>query len=145
MSYDSLPDDVRDRALTDPALQADVIDLILGLETRHGGGVALMVCDQQDRGVQPVVVSDIPDTAQATGLRELLDLLLPAVGEEGGSVLVGRGRRRSLVPTDRDREWHQCAIEACQRHGVRLLGFYLATPQGVEAMPEPLAPTSQRG
>jgi hypothetical protein len=142
MTFYDLPEDIRTMALTDPVVQADVVDLILGLEVRHGGGVALMVCDSDDRGVQPVVVSDIPADAEATGLRDLLNLLLPMVGETHGSVLVGRGRRRGLVPTDRDREWHQCAIDACRRHGVRLLGFYLATPQGVQAMPEPVSRAS---
>jgi hypothetical protein len=145
MSFDDLPDDFLSVPLTDPVVQADVIDLVLGLEVRHGGSVALMICDSLDRGLQPVVVSDIPDSADATALRDLLDLLLPMVGEDHGAVLVGRGRSRSLVPTDRDREWHQCTIEACSRHGVRLLGFYLATPQGVEAMPEPLREAAQPG
>jgi hypothetical protein len=135
MSFHDLPADIRSIALTDAVVQADVIDLILGLEVRHGGGVAVMVCDDRDRGIQPVVVSDIPETADVGGLRALLDLLLPMVGEGGGSVLIGRGRRRGLVPTDRDRAWHQCAIEACRRHGVRLLGFHPATPRGVVAMP----------
>lgn len=142
MSYHDLPEDIRTVALTDPVVQADVIDLILGLEVRHGGGVAMMVCDTLDRGIQPIVVDDIPDGADVSGLRALLDLLLPVVGQAGGSVLIGRGRRRSLVPTDRDRAWHQCAIEACRRHGVRLLGFHLATPQGVEAMPAVISEAS---
>lgn len=145
MSFDDLPDDLRSLPLTDPVVQADVIDLILGHEVRHGGSVALMICDSFDRGVQPVVVSDIPDSADATALGDLLDLLLPMVGQDHGAVLVGRGRSRSLVPTDRDREWHQCTIDACHRHGARLLGFFLATPQGVEAMPEPLRARAESG
>ena len=143
MSFDDLPDDLYSVPLTDPVVQADVIDLVLGLEVRHGGSVALMVCDSLDRGIQPIVVTDIPDSADPAPLGDLLDLLLPMVGEDHGAVLVGRGRSRSLVPTDRDRAWHQCTIDACHRHGVRLLGFYLATPRGVEAMPEPLREAAQ--
>ena len=142
MTFEDLPEDILNLPLTDPDLQADVIDLIMGMDVRHSGGVALMVCDELDRGLQPIVLSDVPDSADTTGLRQLLDLLLPMVGEDKGAVLIGRGRRRGLVPTDRDREWHQCAIDACRRHGVRLLGFHLATPQGVEGLPEPLSRAS---
>jgi hypothetical protein len=53
-------------------------------------------------------------------------------------VLLARGRRRGLVPTDVDREWHQLAIDACAAHHVPLLGFHLATPDGVEDLPGPL-------
>ena len=85
---------------------------------------------------------DLPPDAPAADLRSLLDLLLPMVGQEQGSVLLGCGRRRGLMPTDNDRAWHQEAIEACGRHGVRLLGFHLASPDGVEALPAPLTRAS---
>ena len=138
MSYHDLPPDVRSIPLTGTVFQSDVIDLILDLDQRRGGALALMLCDQADRGLQPIVLSDLPPDAPATELRALLDLLLPMVGEDDGAVLIGRGRRRGLAPSDTDRAWHQEALEACQRHGVRLLGFYLASPDGVESMPEPL-------
>jgi hypothetical protein len=142
MSYHDLPPDARSIPLTDTVIQGDVIDLILDLDQRRGGALALMLCDEADRGVQPIVLSDLSADAPAEELRSLLDLLLPMIGEDHGSVLVGRGRRRGLLPTDNDRVWHQETIEACRRHGVRLLGFYLATPDGVEALPEPLTRAS---
>ena len=142
MSYHDLPPDARSIPLTDTVIQSDVIDLILDLEQRRGGALALMLCDEADRGVQPIVLSDLLPDAPASDLRTLLDLLLPMIGEDHGSVLVGRGRRRGLMPTDNDRAWHQETVEACRRHGVRLLGFYLASPDGVEALPEPLTRAS---
>lgn len=138
MTFRDLPRDVKNHSLTDPALAANVIDLILGDEARASGAIALMLCDAQDRGLQPVVLTDVPETADAEGLRQLLDHLLPLVAEERGSVLVGRGRRRGLTPTDTDREWHELTTAACGRHGVRLLGYYLATADGIVALPEPL-------
>ena len=51
----------------------------------------------------------------------LLDLLLPVVGELRGGVLVGRGRRRGLLPSDLDRAWHQATIEALK--DADLVGF----------------------
>ncbi|WP_457253087.1 hypothetical protein [Pedococcus sp. P5_B7] len=142
MSYHDLPPDARSIPLTDNVIQSNVIDLILDLDQRRGGALALMLCDEADRGVQPIVLSDLPSDAPATDLRSVLDLLLPMIGADHGAVLVGRGRRRGLMPTDNDRAWHQETVEACRRHGVRLLGFYLASPDGVEALPEPLTRAS---
>jgi hypothetical protein len=138
MSFRDLPSGIRDLPLTDPAIAADVIDLIISDEARASGAIGVMVCDDQDRGLQPVVVSDVPEVAGSTSLAQLLELLLPVVSEERGSVLVGRGRRRGQSPTDADRAWHQQAIDSCGQRGVRLLGFYVATRDGVFAMPEPL-------
>jgi hypothetical protein len=142
MSFHDLPPDIRDRSLADPRLAADVIDLIIGDEARASGCVGLMLCDEGDRGLQPVVLTDVPENASSDGLRQLLDLLLPVVAEDRGSVLVGRGRRRGIAPNDLDREWHQLAIDACAAAGVRLLGFHLATRDGVFALPEPLSAVS---
>ena len=142
MSYHDLPDDIRSMPLRDTTIQADLVDLLLAPDERRCGAVAVMVCDDQDRGLQPLVVTDIPSDAGPADLDRLLDLLLPLVQEQDGAVLVARGRRHALVPTDTDREWHQHAIDACARHRVRLLGFHLATPDGVEALPQPLDATA---
>lgn len=142
MSYHDLPDDIRTRPLSEPTLQGDVVDLVLGLEDRRGGAVALMLCDEDDRGLQPIVLTDLPEAAAVEDLQRLLDLLLPVVGQMQGAILVGRGRRRGLLPSDLDRAWHQATIEACARYGVRLLGFHLASPDGVAALPSPLREAS---
>ena len=142
MTFRDLPRDIKSIPLTDPALATDVIDLILGEEARAGGAIAFMLCDHQDRGLQPVVLTDVPDDADAEGMQQLLDHLLPIVAEAEGSVLIGRGRRRGLTPTDADRAWHQLAITACTAHGVRLLGYFLASADGIAAMPEPLTAAS---
>jgi hypothetical protein len=138
MTFEDLPQDLRSVPLTDDTVQADLIDLMLGIEDRRCGALGLMLCDDGDRGIQPIVLSDLPDDAATADLIRLLDLLLPMVAEAGGAILVGKGRRRGLLPTDGDRAWHQATIETCARHQVRLLGFYLASPDGVEALPEPL-------
>jgi len=142
MTYQDLPDDIRTTPLTDPAVQADVVDLMVGIDERRAGAVGLMVCDDGDRGIQPIVVTDLPEGAGEDELLRLLDLVLPLVGEADGGLLVGRGRRRGVLPTDRDRRWHQATVDACSRHGVRLLGFHLASPEGVVPMPHPLEAAS---
>ncbi len=142
MSYRDLPPNIRELPLTDPALAADVVDLVLSQEDRRSGCLALMVCDEADRGVQPIMLSDVPEHADIETLSQLLDLVLPPIGADDGAVLVGRGRRRGLVPTDTDRAWHQRVIEGCRTHGVRLLGYHVATPDGVLALPEPMTAAS---
>ena len=51
---------------------------------------------------------------------------------------MGRGRPRGGVPTEVDRTWHQCTVDACRAHGVRLLGFYVASLHGLTPIPEPI-------
>jgi hypothetical protein len=97
-----------------------------------------MICDDLDRGVQPLVVGDLGSGADAGTLVEMLDLLLPAVAHDGGSVLIARGRDEPTVLNDEDREWHQAALQSCASQRVGLLGFFLATPAGVLELPSPL-------
>jgi hypothetical protein len=141
MTYHDLPDDLRSRPLTDPTLQADVIDLLLDDDDRRAGALAVVLCDEGDRGFQPIVLSDLGEGATVADLLRPLDLLLPLVGEFGGSVLFARGRPRGLAARDCDRRWHQATIDACRRHEVRLLGFHLAAPEGVEPLPAPVGPS----
>jgi hypothetical protein len=138
MTFEDLPLDVKKIPLTDPRIAADVIDLIIGDQARTDGCVGLMVCDEEHRGIVPIVLSDVPHDADLEALGALLDLILPLVVARGGSLLMGRGRPGGGVPTDADRAWHQRTIDACRAHGVRLLGFHVATRDGVAALPEPL-------
>ena len=142
MTFEDLPQDVRDVPLTDHRIAADVIDLLIGDGDRRAGCVALMVCDEEHRGILPIVLSDVPHDAELGALVSLLDLLLPLVVERGASLLMGRGRPGGGVPTDVDRAWHQQTLDSCRAHGVRLLGFHIATRDGVTALPEPLTAAS---
>ena len=67
---------------------------------------------------------------------------LPLVAENDGAVLIGRGRPHGTAPNDTDRAWHQMAIDRCADHDVDLLGYYLATADGVFRLPEPLSAAS---
>lgn len=138
MTFEDLPLDVKKIPLTDRRVAADVIDLIIGDEARADGCVGLMVCDEQHRGIVPIVLSDVPPDADVGALTAVLDMILPLVVTRGGSILLGRGRPGGGVPTDTDRAWHQQSIDSCRAHGVRLLGFHVATRDGVTALPEPL-------
>lgn len=142
MTFEHLPDTIKALPLTDRRLAADVIDLIVGDSDRADGCLGLMVCDAHDRGVRPIVLPDIPHDADPSAVATLLDQLLPGVARQRGSLLVGRGRPRGGVPNDVDRAWHQQTIDSCAAHGVPLLGFYLATRDGVFPLPEPLTAAS---
>lgn len=141
MSFADLPPNIRALALTDQTLAADVVDLMIAERDRVLGSVGVMLCDNGSRGVQPIVVNDVPEDTSQDGLSRLLELLLPMV-EPGGGVLIGRGRPHGLVPTDTDRQWHQLAIDACAASGVRLLGYHLATLEGISPLPAALSAAS---
>ncbi|OFE16440.1 hypothetical protein BA895_19185 [Humibacillus sp. DSM 29435] len=142
MTFENLPVNIKELPLTDRRLAADVIDLIISGEARADGCLGIMVCDEHDRGVLPIVLSDVPHDGDIEAVATLFDLVLPLVVERGGSLLVGRGRPRGGVLNDVDRAWHQQAIDSCAAHDVPLLGFYLATRDGVFPLPEPLAAAS---
>ncbi|CAN7430657.1 hypothetical protein LJR027_002640 [Terrabacter sp. LjRoot27] len=142
MTFHDLPPRASEIPLTNRRVASDVIDLIVGETDRATGCVALVICDAEDRGIQPILLHDVPPDAEASGLAQLLSLLLPLVADNDGSVLIGRGRPRGTGPDDVDRAWHQLAIDRCAVHGVDLLGFYLATRDGVFRLPEPLTAAS---
>jgi hypothetical protein len=142
MTFEDLPPRASEIPLTHRRVASDVIDLIVGDTDRAAGCVGVMICDSEDRGIQPIVLHDVPPEADAHGLAQLLDLLLPLVAENAGSVLIGRGRPHGTAPNDLDRAWHQMAIDRCADHEVDLIGYYLATADGVFRLPEPLSAAS---
>lgn len=142
MTFEDLPPGASQIPLTDARVAGDVIDLIIGDSDRAAGCVGLMLCDEEHRGVQPVVLHDVADDRHADGLVSLLGLVLPLLAQSHGSILVARGRARGTVVDDVDRAWHQAAIQLCATHGVRLLGFHVATRDGVFRLPEPLTAAS---
>lgn len=99
MTFEDLPPRASEIPLTNRRVAADVIDLIIGDTDRASGCVALMICDAEDRGIQPILLHDVPPDATAGGLAQLLGMLLPLVADNGGSVLIGRGRPRGRRPT----------------------------------------------
>ena len=142
MTFEDLPPRANEIPLTNRRVAADVIDLIIGDADRAAGCVGVMICDSEGRGIQPVVLHDVPPDAEASGLAQLLDMLLPLVAEKGGGLLIGRGRPHGTAPNDTDRAWHQMAIDRCADHEVDLIGYYLATADGVFRLPEPLSAAS---
>ncbi len=85
MTFEDLPPRASEIPLTNRRVAADVIDLIISDADRATGCVAVMICDSEDRGIQPVVLHDVPTDAEASGFAQLLDMLLPLVAENDGA------------------------------------------------------------
>lgn len=139
MSFEDLtPGRASELDLSDHTHAADVIDLITMDEDRELGCFTAMLCNGENQGRQPLCLKELDAETPAGAMAELLELVLPILVHAGGSILLARGRPGPLRATDEDRAWHQRAIELCREHGVRLLGFHIATPQGVRRLPDPL-------
>ncbi|MEO7070900.1 MAG: hypothetical protein ABI131_10455 [Nostocoides sp.] len=135
MTYRDLPPDLSTISLDDPGIAADVIDLILEPDDREVGAIGIMLCDADGRGLQPVVIGELPPDAAPERLGWDLEPILSAVAEHGGKVILGRGRPGGLLLSDDDRAWHQSVLDLCQHVQVPLIGCYLASPSGVRAFP----------
>jgi hypothetical protein len=59
MGFEDLPREWVDLPLDDPQLVGDVLDLVVSLQDRLDGGLALLVCDAEHRLVLPCVISDL--------------------------------------------------------------------------------------
>jgi hypothetical protein len=138
MSFDDLRANWPDLPLDTPGLAADVADLVVGHVDRVAGCIGLVLSGADLTMGQPAIISDVDDTVRPDELRPALDHLCSLLAETGGALLFVRGRDGSVRFTDSDRRWHQLAIDACHRAGVRLLGAFLATPAAVRSFPEPL-------
>ena len=136
MSFHDLPENWSALPLDTPGLAADVADLVVGDDDRCRGCVGLVLVGSDLRMGQPCVVSDVDDGVEPEEFAPFLVQLSHMVADTEGSMLFVRGRPGSALLTDRDRRWHQVAIDACRAGGAPLLGAFLATSAGVRAFPE---------
>lgn len=137
MGFADLPDDWSDRPLTEPRLVADVLDLVLSERDRRAGALAVLMCDDDDRLVQPVVISDLEPMATEDDRARALSVITGAMGGSG-SILVAVARRDGLSITDDDQVWARAARRASVDE-VRLLGVHLVTATGSREVPHDLA------
>lgn len=134
MAFTDLPDDWSDRPLTEPQLVADVLDLVVSDRDRRAGALAVLMCDEDDRLVQPVVITDLEPMASEADRCEGLSVITSAMGG-CGSILVAVARRDGLSITDDDRVWARAARRA-GADGVRVLGVHVVTATGSREIPE---------
>lgn len=138
MSFDDLPDDWRERPLTDPRLVADVLDLMVSDADRRSGCLAVLLCDEQARLMQPGIIGDLDfDTSEAERGR-MLGTFVTNLAEYFDSVLFALARADGLSITADDEAWARAVQRACNDE-MRLLGFHLVTRDGSRLVPGTVA------
>lgn len=137
MAFTDLPDDWLDRPLTEPQLVADVLDLVVSNRDRLAGALAVLLCDEGDCLVVPVVVSDLEPMATEDDRCEAISVITGVMGGRG-SMLVAVARRDGLSIGEDDRVWARAARRAAA-DGLRLLGVHLVTMTGSRVVPSGLA------
>ena len=131
--------------MTDPAITADLLDLVVGDRDRALGALGILLCGRDDRLLQPMVI-EAPDLhASAAERRQGFDNLCAALchlGEPGdkgqGSglgMLVALARPGPPLATAGDIRWRDTAVQSCRDYGVGLLGMWLVTPDVIRPLP----------
>lgn len=134
MSFQNLAPTWPTQPLTDPALAADVVDLMVSLGERQRGTFTVLLCDPDDR-YRATITIDLPSEfehlAPAVGTPDVcasvLSPIVPALHTAPGTALIlALGRPGPPSWPDLDTEWAEAATHLCQAANVRLLGFYIA-------------------
>jgi hypothetical protein len=133
MAFTDLPANAPELAVSDPAYTADFLDLVVSERDRQRGALALLICDDDDRMLVPVVVGDLPPDITDEDRQRTVTRVL-ATMEGRGSVLVAVARRAGLDIRAEDRAWLRAAARACAG-GPRLLGVHVITPEGSREVP----------
>ncbi len=138
MSFYDLPKDWARRAITDPQIFTDVVDLFVTDADRAAGAVYVVLCGPTRRVIQPCTVPELPGEPVEDRGRYFLPFAHAIAGSGGGLVVViaRPGRARAI---DSDRLWHHAAVETCRNSGVELFAAAIATPHGVVRLPDPEA------
>ncbi|MGW6200098.1 hypothetical protein ACWF0M_28410 [Kribbella sp. NPDC055110] len=143
MSFENLSATWVDQPLTDPDLTADVVDLMVSLGDRRRGSFTVLICDPDAR-YRATLLIDLPanclpnphpghaSLSPAQICATALHPVIPAVHTAPGTALVlVLGRPGPTHLPDFDTEWAEAATTICEAVGIRLLGFYVATKDGI--------------
>jgi hypothetical protein len=138
MSFDDLPDGWTEQPLTDPRLVADVLDLVVSDADRCAGGLAVLLCDEQGRLVQPGIISDLDHDSSEAQRCWMLGCFVTTMPEFFTSAVFALARADGLSITADDQCWARAVQHACQGE-LRLLGFHLVTRDGSRLVPGTVA------
>jgi len=142
MNFENLPADWPTIPLTDPDHIADVLDIFVGVRDRTVGSLLILICDDQRRPVQPMIMNDIgagaprdayvPLARIADGIAEL---------KPDATVLCAVARPGRTQVTKTDRQWAQSVGRA---FGGRLpvIGVHLVTLDGTIPIPTTALPAT---
>jgi len=131
MAFTDLPDDFSSRPLTGAQFVADVLDLVVSEADRRRGALALLLCDDDDRLLAPVVVGEL-DEQPADRERALRTVFSAVAGTASVVLAVARADGLGLRPDDH--AWAAAAARACA-DGPRLLGVHVITVDGSREVP----------
>ena len=136
MSFDDLPDDWPSRPLTEPALVADVLDLVVSRLSRDRGALYLLLCDDADRLLVPVAVDEVEREQTPRQRADLVATVLDLAAQTApvGSLLAAIARPGGLSVTADDQSWAD-AVAVGVAGRTRLLGVHLVTPDGSRPLP----------
>ena len=132
MSFEQLPTTWPDQPLTDPAFAANVVDLMVSIGDRHLGTLTVILChpDSRYRSTVTLKIPRFPAQTPFDLCRAILEPIMPSLQAiPDAPVILALGRRAQ--PDHLDPEWAEAAAALCADAGVRLLGFYIATKDGV--------------
>jgi hypothetical protein len=138
MTFENLPRDVAQRPLTDPRLAADVLELCVPFPDREAGALCVLLCDDEDRLAQPMVIGEIGHPSAEDRLQFMVGIfgmarqLIPY-----GSLLIAIARADGLSLTPDDVLWARSALAAAD--GYRLLGIHVVTMHGSREIPRAAA------
>ena len=138
MTFHDVPRDLARRPLTDARLVADVLDLCVPFPDREAGAICVLLCDDEDRLAQPMVIGEIGHPSADDRLQFMHNIfgmarqLMPY-----GSVLLAIARADGLSLTPDDELWARSAVVAAD--GYRLLGIHVVTMHGSREIPQAAA------
>lgn len=138
MSFDDLPEGWKKRPLTDPRLVADVLDLFVSDADRRAGALAVLLCDEEGRLLQPGIISDLDYDSSEAERSAMLAMFVSPLTEWFDSVLFALARADGLSITADDQRWARAVRYACAGE-MRLLGFHLITRDGSRLVPGTVA------
>ncbi len=130
MNCQDLPSTWPTMPLTDDDHIANVLDTFVDRRARLGGCLLVLICDEQARSVQPILIDDL-DGLPAADRVEVLGQLAATISAANpqASVLCALGRRDHLQVTAEDRAWQRTIEETLGTH-LSLLGTHVITLHG---------------
>ncbi|HQR79392.1 MAG TPA: hypothetical protein PLT68_04150 [Actinomycetota bacterium] len=138
MTFEDVPDNLGELPLDDPTLIADVLDLFVTRQMCDDGALLVLICDQQRRLIQPMVIEDIEVCPPDDALLMLDNLVQPLTQVRGATLLIALARPGRLSVCACDIGWAEVIGTACAGR-VELIGMHLVTASGSLPIARPAA------
>ncbi len=131
MNFENLPADWPTIPLTDPDHIADVLDIFVSRSDRVVGSLLILICDEQRRPVQPMVINDI-EGGRPGGDHVPLEQIAQHIADlkPDATVMCAIARTGRARVTKTDRRWAHTLERAFAGH-LELLGVHVITLDGV--------------